>query len=211
MPWADRVDAILVAGLPGQEGGHARGRGAARRARTQPADWSAAGRSSTAPHPHGRSPRRTACSAIPRVPSSATEDMRPDWHRRPVLVRRRARLRQLGVLRRPASGAADAPVVTVRYVIPPLGRPGRSSKCTLPPPNRTSRSGWWAGPPSKSRQAEPPRSRSNVTPGCGGGGMPPSAGGPGSTAGNSWSLAVSETSDGVCLSRARPQGRLGAH
>ena len=69
MPWADRVDAVLVAGLPGQEGGHAVA-AALLGSASPPAGWSPPGRPPTGRRRPGRSPRWTARCPTTRARSS---------------------------------------------------------------------------------------------------------------------------------------------
>ena len=83
MPWLDDVDAVLWAGLPGQEGGHAVAAAllgdiepAGRLVTTFPTDDGAA--------PAWSSPRSTATSPTPRAPSSATAATTPATRPQPA-------------------------------------------------------------------------------------------------------------------------------
>ena len=212
MPWLDDVDAILVAGLPGQEGGHAVAAAllgslepTGRLVTTWPAADGATPAWSVTPddgvlayaeggfigyrgHAAGRAPE-------PRFWFGAGLGYGTGSTRAPARDGRRRR-----------------PLVTVRCATPGTAPPARSCRSTSPRPTPPSRSGWSAGRRRTSPPARRRRSRCAAIPGCCADGTPDRLLGSGSAAVNSWSPAGWATSDGVSRSsRARPLARLGAH
>ena len=155
MPWLDEVDAVLWAGLPGQEGGHAVAAAllgdiepAGRLVTTFPADDGA--------RRPGRSPRSTAMWSTTRAPPSATAATSPARPRRPAFwLGPRPRLPTWEYIRRTAVGAPAIPPGTGHGHHPNTG-PGpaaRSSRSTSGPAEPDQPVGWSAGRRPRRRAA----------------------------------------------------------
>ena len=158
MPWLARVDAVLWAGLPGQEGGHAVAAAllgdiepAGRLVTTFPA--ADGGDAGLVGHPGRRRPWSTT-----RARSSATAGHYAGRAPEPAFwFGPRPRATAPGSTRDARLVAGDSPAVTVTVTntgdrAEPRGRAG----LLRARPSATSRSGWSAGRPSRSRPASRP-------------------------------------------------------
>ncbi len=168
MPWRDEVEAILWAGLPGQEGGHAVA--AALLNEIEPA-----GRLVTS-FPVADRPRRRGRSCPPTVPSptrkarsSATAVTRRGWRRSRRTGSATGWATATGRTARPRSRATRCPSRSA------TSRPsthGRSSRCTSTRSATGSPCAWSAGPAPRSGPASRSPWTSPATSGCGGRGTP---------------------------------------
>ena len=177
MPWLDEVDAVLWAGLPGQEGGHAVAAAllgdiepAGRLVTTFPAaDGADAG--------VGGRPRRTACWPTTRAPFIGYRGHAAGRAPEPAFWFGHG----LGYgAWEYGAGHGHGPHGRRSTVTQHLGRrlSARSCRSTSTRTERDSRSAWSAGRPRR-RPARRRRSRSPATSGCGGRGTP--LPGPGTT------------------------------